>query len=711
MSQPRWQYEDLNPASSQETTHLALATPVADAIAEARNALLARQNADGSWCGELEGDSILESETVLLLAFLGEERSDAALRAARMLVEQQAKAGHWGQYPGAPIDVSASVKAYFALKLTGTDPRSPHMVRAVEAIHAAGGAEQVNSFTRYYLALLGVLKYSQCPAVPPELMLLPKWCPFNILEMSAWSRTIIVPLSLMWATQPVRDLNAELGERGSIDELFLQRPNDLPVSMPARGATRRNQLWEKLFLSIDRVWKGIEWAKLLPLRSLAIRRADRWMRDRFEYSDGVGAIFPPIIWSIVAMKGLGDDDTHPDIQRARFELEKLTVERKIHGSESAETGHGDKIQPCMSPVWDTALAMVALADAGLTGDDEPLIQSRRYLLAKQTRRHGDWSERMPSIEPGGWYFEHANEYYPDIDDTAMVLMALSRALPSGSELAATLEPTPGHNATYAAVVTGRAMSKSTALADVLETAPLLEAMSRGLRWLVAMRSSNGGWAAFDRDNTRELFCHVPFADHNAMIDPPTADITARVLETFGRLGIDSRHSLVSDGSRLVWKLQENDGAWEGRWGVNYLYGTWQAIEGLVASGTKTDDPGIEHAVRWLEKYQQADGGWGESPATYDDPSLRGRGTPTASQTAWAVLGLVAAGRADTDACHRGIDWLVAHQLDDGTWSEPEFTGTGFPKVFYLRYHLYPLYFPLMALARYDRAARLGLVDA
>lgn len=706
MAQPRWQ--DSFYSTQPEQPQIALADPLGDVIDGARSALLSLQNADGSWCGELEGDSILESETLLLLAFLGEESSPLATRIAESLAAQQMSDGHWGQYPGAPIDVSASVKAYFALKLVGVDPNEPHMQKAVEAIHAAGGAEQVNSFTRFYLALLGVIAYSQCPAVPPELMLLPKWCPFNILEMSAWSRTIVVPLSIIWATQPVRHLQNELGERGSIDELFLTSPRQLPVTMPTRSENATERRWQKAFLALDRTWKIIERVRLLPLRWLAVRKADRWMRDRFEYSDGVGAIFPPIVWSLVALRGLGESDAHPDVLRARLELEKLLVTRSktTNSNEYDATSQQsikEKIQPCMSPVWDTAIATIALAESGLTGDDEPLLNARKYLLSKQTTRPGDWSQRMPDVEPGGWYFEHANEYYPDIDDTAMVLMALSRTLPVGSGMTATLSPTPGPNATYSAVVSGRAKSSQRGLADVMESASLLEAMSRGLRWLIAMRSSDGGWAAFDRDNTREVFCHVPFADHNAMIDPPTADITARVLETFGRLGIDPGHDLVRDGARQVWRAQEYDGAWEGRWGINYLYGTWQVIEGLVASGTDPDDPGIQHAVRWLNQTQQEDGGWGETPATYDDPSLRGTGTPTASQTAWAILGLVAAGQADTEACHRGVDWLMSRQRSDGTWDEPEFTGTGFPKVFYLRYHLYPLYFPLMALARYRRA--------
>lgn len=694
MTQPRWQ-DDLGTAANFAVdSGVQLADPINASIDAARDALLEQQNADGSWCGELEGDSILESEYILLLAFLGREQSDQAKRAARVLADQQADEGHWGQYPGAPIDVSASVKAYFALKLTGTDPETPAMRRAIEAIHAAGGAEQVNSFTRFYLALLGILRYDQCPAVPPELMLLPKWCPFNILEMSAWSRTIVVPLSIMWATRPQRNVADELGDAGNIDELFLRPLGELPASMALRGHRRRERIVQQAFLTIDRVWKCIESTRLLPFRGLSLRLADRWMRRRFEDSDGVGAIFPPIVWSIIALKGQGESNDHPDVLRALHELERLAKPRD----------QGDKIQPCHSPVWDTALATIALADAGLTGNNPAIARARRYLLSKQTSTPGDWAERMPRLEAGGWFFEHANEFYPDIDDTAMVLMALTRALPSGSQLAASLEPTAGKNATYAAVVTGRAASATTALQDVLETAPALEAMSRGLRWLVAMRSSNAGWAAFDRDNTRELFCHVPFADHNAMIDPPTADITARVLEAFGRMGIDCDHPLVKEGSQFILNQQEYDGAWEGRWGVNYLYGTWQAVEGLMATGMSQAATRIRHAIQWVESVQQPCGGWGETPATYDDPTLRGQGTPTPSQTAWAVLTLIAAGRTETDSCRRGIDWLIERQRSDGNWDEPEFTGTGFPKVFYLRYHLYRLYFPLMALARFQRAA-------
>lgn len=699
MTQPRWQ-DDLGTAANFAVgSGVQLADPINASIDAARDALLEQQNADGSWCGELEGDSILESEYVLLLVFLGREQSDQAKRAAHVLAAQQTDDGHWGQYPGAPIDVSASVKAYFALKLTGTDPETPAMRQAIEAIHAAGGAEQVNSFTRFYLALLGVLRYDQCPAVPPELMLLPKWCPFNILEMSAWSRTIVVPLSIMWATRPKRNVANDLGDAGKIDELFLRPPGELSASMALRGRRRRERIVQQTFLTIDRIWKCIESTRLLPFRRLSLRLADRWMRRRFEDSDGVGAIFPPIVWSIIALKGLGESDDHPDVLHALHELERLAKSRDDNNGND----NGDKIQPCHSPVWDTALATIALADAGLTGNNPAIAQARRYLLSKQTSKPGDWAERMPGLEAGGWFFEHANEFYPDIDDTAMVLMALTRALPSGSQLAASLEPTAGKNATYAAVVAGRAASATTALQDVLETAPALEAMSRGLRWLVAMRSSNAGWAAFDRDNTRELFCHVPFADHNAMIDPPTADITARVLEAFGRMGIDSDHSLVREGTQFILNQQEYDGAWEGRWGVNYLYGTWQAVEGLVATGMSQTATRIRHAIQWVESVQQPCGGWGETPATYDDPTLRGQGTPTPSQTAWAVLTLIAAGRTETDSCRRGIDWLIERQRNDGNWDEPEFTGTGFPKVFYLRYHLYRLYFPLMALARFQRA--------
>jgi squalene-hopene/tetraprenyl-beta-curcumene cyclase len=677
--------------------------------------LRSRQHAEGYWVGELEGDTILESEYILLLAWLGRGQSETARRAARYIVQQQQAGGGWGQFPGAPLEISSSVKAYLALKITGYDPASESMVRAREAIRAAGGAEQVNSFTRYYLALLGIISYQQCPAVPPEVTLLPSWSPINIAEMSAWSRTIVVPLSLLWAFQPVTRLPAE----HHIDELFLTSPAELPVSMPRcenldHTAVRTFIDWDAVFRGLDRAWKQLERLRVKPLRRRAIDRAARWMIDRLEESDGLGAIFPPIIWSIVALRCLGYAEDHPLVLQQLRELEALTISE----------GDTDRLQPCKSPVWDTAIALLALREAGVPQQDPAIRRSAEWLLSKECRRRGDWSERLPQVEPGGWFFEFRNAFYPDVDDTAMVVMALAESL-GGADAAAytaTLldqrtiaDCAPSGSlrdaaARLAAVVSGRkALADSRAavgpaagaLADLEVLQPTLDALRRGVNWMLAMQSRSGGWGAFDADNTRDILTRVPFADHNAMIDPPTADITARVLEMFGRLGVE-RHPALERAREFVWQGQEPDHAWYGRWGVNYIYGTWQCIVGLVAAGVPAHEARLQRAADWLESKQQPCGGWGESACSYDDPNLRGIGVPTASQTAWALMGLMAAARTNSDSVRRGVQYLLDTQERDGSWTETEFTGTGFPKVFYLRYHLYAISFPLMALGRYRR---------
>ncbi len=697
------------------------------AVHRTRDWLLAQQHEEGYWVGELEGDTILESEYILLLAWLGRGQSEAAVRAARYLLQKQQPHGGWGLFPSGPLEISASVKAYLALKITGHDPESEPMVRAREAIRAAGGAEKVNSFTRYYLALLGIISYRQCPAVPPEIMLLPRWAPLHISQMSAWSRTIVVPLSLLWAFQPCRPLPRE----HRIDELFLDAPERLPVSMPKCAVLddlrQRHWIdWGAFFRGVDRCWKWLESVRIKPLRQRAIRRAAEWMLDRLQDSDGLGAIFPPIIWSIVALRCLGYAEDDPLVVQQLHELEKLTISE----------GETDRLQPCHSPVWDTAIAILALRDAGVPPSHPAIRRGAEWLLSKESRRRGDWQQRHPHLDPAGWYFEFRNDFYPDVDDTAMVVMALAESLGGAERTAytATLVSQPGSQAapsrsdgrsrlgddSPAAVLTARrpagrwsdrtlrgAQERETAartLADIAALQPTLEAIRRGVRWLLVMQSRNGGWGAFDADNTRELLTRVPFADHNAMIDPPTADITARVLEMFGRLGVQS-HSAIERALAFVWQQQESDHAWYGRWGVNYIYGTWQCLVGLRAIGIAAHDLRLQRAADWLESKQQADGGWGESPLSYDDPTLRGVGPTTPSQTAWAVMGLMAAGRTNSSAVRRGVQYLLQRQLPDGTWEEPEFTGTGFPKVFYLRYHLYRVSFPLMALGRYIRELR------
>jgi squalene-hopene/tetraprenyl-beta-curcumene cyclase len=634
-------------APSVRRTPLA-ASPTQRALDRARRRLLDLQRPDGHWCGELQGDTILESEYVLLMAFLGRENDERTRKAAEYVLRQQQSDGGWTHYPGGPIELSGSVKAYFALKLTGHDPDASYMRRAREVIRAHGGAACCNSFTKFYLALLGQFPYANCASVPPELVLLPRWFYFNLYAMSSWTRTIVVPLSIFSAFKPVRQIPPERGVR----ELFLQAP-ETPMSPAPYG--KRLFSWGNFFLTVDALYKKAEcWGLLGPARKIAVAKAAAWMRERFADSDGLGAIFPPMIYTVVSLRCLGVADDAPEMRWALKQLEDLMIE---------EDG-AIRLQPCFSPVWDTALALNALADAGVTTETDAAPQAAvDWLLEREVRRRGDWSVLNPHLEPGGWFFEYNNGFYPDTDDTAMVLMALAR--------------------------TGAA-----------NTPAARPAAERGIRWLLGMQNRDGGWAAFDRDVTREVLTKVPFADHNAMLDPSCPDITARVLEALGCYGFGVDHPQVRRALAFLRKTQEKSGCWIGRWGVNYLYGCWQVLVGLQKIGFDMRDPMVRRAVAWLEQAQQPCGGWGESCRSYDDPTQAGKGTPTASQTAWALLALMAAGEREGDAVRAGIAYLVGTQAEDGDWREEPFTGTGFPKVFYLKYHLYSLYFPLMALARH-----------
>jgi squalene-hopene/tetraprenyl-beta-curcumene cyclase len=627
-----------------------------DAIRGTASWLIGQQAGDGHWRAPLEGDTILESEFILLLAWAGRLADPRIPGAIDRILALQLPTGGWAIHPDGAVDVSASVKAYFALKLVGHRPEEPALVRARAAIAAAGGPWAVNSFTRFYLALLGQMPYSACPAVPPEAVLLPGWFPVSLARVSAWSRTMIVPLSLMWAFKPRRSAAAGRG----IAELFTDAGRTAAKASDA-------SFWARFFRGVDRVLKGCEAVGLTPLRARAIQACRRWMLERFDGSDGLGAIFPPMVWSIIALKSMGCDDSSPELREAWSRLDGL-VEREADGT--------TRLEPCRSPVWDTAITTIAVVESAATADSlgEPREAADRavdWLLANEIREPGDWADRVRA-EPAGWCFEYANRFYPDVDDTAMVVIAL---------------------ATW----------KASPLADPAKLPLVDAAIARAVRWLEAMQNTDGGWGAFDRDNTSEFLCKVPFADHNAMIDPSSPDLAGRVLEAFGKIGLGPGHTAVDRAVAYVLRSQESDGSWYGRWGVNYIYGTWQVLEGFRAVGVPSDDAAVVRGAAWLEAHQQSDGGWGETPESYADRGLAGIGVPTASQTAWAIAGLVAAGRGGSAAVGRGADWLVARQEADGTWEQREFTGTGFPRVFYLRYHWYPIYFPLIALVRARRS--------
>jgi squalene-hopene/tetraprenyl-beta-curcumene cyclase len=631
---------------------------LAAAVAAAQDHLLSLQRADGHWCAELEGDSILQSEYAMLLLFFGRNQDPKLDALCAYLRRQQGEHGGWSILPDGPPEVSPSVKAYFVLKVAGDDPDSPHMARARETILRLGGLEACNSFTKLYLSIFGAWAWRDAPAVPPELILLPKWFYLNIYEMSSWSRAIVVPLSVIWALKPHRDVGARL------DELRSGRP------MEKLGVDLRERLWYGFFRGVNRCLHMAEALSLFrPVRRRALERCEAWFVERFDRSGGLAAIFPSIANAAMALRCLGYPEDHPGIQSQLAELEKLEI---------ADEG-ALRLQPCFSPVWDTALAINALLDTGVSSAHPAMQSAASWLLDHEVRSPGDWQVKCPDAEPGGWYFEYSNEFYPDCDDTAEVLAALGR-----------LE-----------------------LLDANEEARRRGAVARAVSWQASMQSRDGGWGAFDKDCDREVFTYVPFADHNAMIDPSTSDVSARTIEALLLCGLDLESTPVRRGLAFLERQQEHDGAWYGRWGANYIYGTWLALCALGAA-SRGSGAAARRGAEWLLGHQNDDGGWGETLLSYDDPRLRGSGESTAAQTGWAMLGLAAvvdamprevAARIDASLA-RAAAHLLDTQKPDGSWEDRQWTGTGFPRVFYLRYHYYDRYFPLQALAAYGR--RLGL---
>ena len=634
----------------------ATAAPIDDAalgssIGAATRGLLDLRQADGHFVFELEADATIPSEYVLLRHYLGEP-VDAALEAkiAVYLRRIQGAHGGWPLVHDGPFDMSASVKAYFALKMIGDSVDAPHMARAREAILAHGGAANVNVFTRFLLSFFGVLTWRSVPVLPVEIMLLPMWSPFHLNKISYWARTTMVPLMVLAALKPRARNPRNIGIR----ELFLQDP--ATVGTPKR-APHQSPAWFALFSGIDGILRTIEPLFPKQLRARAMEKAVAFVEERLNGEDGLGAIFPPMVNTVMMYDALGFPPEHPPRAVARRGIDKLLV----IGEEEAYC------QPCVSPIWDTALACHALLEAGGPESSADARKSLDWLLPKQELDlRGDWAVKRPEVRPGGWAFQYANAHYPDLDDTAVVVMAMDRVRRN--------DQSEKYN----------------------------EAIARGREWIEGMQSRDGGFAAFDADNLEYYLNNIPFSDHAALLDPPTEDVTARCVSMLAQLGETVQGSpVMAAGVDYLRRTQLKEGSWYGRWGLNYIYGTWSALCALNAAGVDREDPAIRKAVDWLVSIQNADGGWGEDAVSYRLDYKGFESAPTtASQTAWALLALMAAGEVENLAVQRGIKYLIATQTKKGLWDEQRYTATGFPRVFYLRYHGYSRFFPLWALARY-----------
>jgi squalene-hopene/tetraprenyl-beta-curcumene cyclase len=611
-----------------------------------RQFFLTTQDEDGFWVGELQSNVTIIAEYIMFQYFLGRPEPKRLRKAVRHILRTQLPDGGWNIYYGGPSELSATVEAYFALKLAGHPADERPMRKARKLILAKGGVEKSRVFTKIHLALFGQYSWEGIPSMPVEMMFLPTGFYFNIYEFSSWSRSVIVPLMIIFAQKPQVKLDGFPG----LDELYTSPPDQRQMAVEW---SEELVSWRNFFVLADRVLKILERRTIPAVRTAAIRRAEQWILEHQDITGDWGGIMPAMMNSVLALLSLGYKPADPVIAKGLEAIERFGI----------ETTDEFRLQSCVSPVWDTAITMIALADSGLPATHPALMQAARWLVSKQVLRKGDWAVKNRKGKPGGWSFEFFNDFFPDNDDTAMVLLALRNV-------------------------------------HLPEEQTLKEACQRGLAWLLSMQCDDGGWGAFDMNNNKRLLNRIPFGDLESLLDPSTSDVTGRVTELLGKLGYPRQHPVMRRALRFLRKDQTEDGAWYGRWGVNYIYGTWAVLMGLRALGEDFSQEYIQRAIRWLESCQNPDGGWGESCYTYENPQEKGRGISTPSQTAWAAMALIESGKVHSLMVQRAIQFLVERQEADGTWAEEGYTGTGFPKHFYINYHLYRNYFPLMALARY-----------
>ena len=623
------------------------------AIERSRDFLFREQLPEGYWWAELESNVTITAEYIMLFHFMGLVDKERERKLANYILSKQTEQGCWCIYYGGPGDISTTVEAYFALKLAGYPAEHPAMAKARAFILDKGGIIKCRVFTKIFLALFGEFAWFGVPSMPVELMLLPTWAYFNVYELSSWSRATIIPLSIVMAYKPVR----RLPPWARVQELYVRPPRPIDYTF-----TKEHGIitWKNIFIGVDHILKVYESSPIRPFKKKAMAVAENWVLEHQEPTGDWGGIQPAMLNSVLALHCLGYANDHPAVERGLEALANFCI----------EDDHGIVLQSCVSPLWDTALALKALLDADVPPDHPALINATQWLLDREVRKPGDWKIKSPDLNPGGWAFEFLNDWYPDVDDSGIVMMAIKDV-------------------------------------KVKNVRAKEDAIKRGIAWCLGMQSKDGGWGAFDKDNTKHILNKIPFADLEALIDPPTADLTGRMLELMGNFGYPKTHPAAVKGLAYLKQHQEPDGSWWGRWGVNYIYGCWSVLSGLVAIGEDPSQPYIRKAVNWLKSRQNIDNGWGESCSSYDDSSLAGFGESTPSQTGWALLALMAAGDVKSVSVAKGIQYLLSTQKPDGSWDEEQFTGTGFPKFFMIRYHIYKDVFPLMALGTYRRLARSG----